>query len=207
MFIFQSLSTAVVLLQLVTGLVYALPAPVAPVAPETHLLERRTNPGMYMIVTPDPTTDVVQSVKSERYLMYIKFGDGKVEDDPAKKDREGSYSSHNPSYVFKGADVHDNPAKQFEDILKNNKNGGPAPSSKGFKREWYFVYLGPAGTKLSDAKKKADEIVAIGKDGMNKAQAKSEAISTATARTKATAEKAYEDALKDFKAALKKAIE
>jgi len=205
MFIFQSLSTAVVLLQLVTGLVYALPAPAAP---ETHSLERRVNPGMYMIVTPDPATDIVQSVKSERYLMYIKFGDGKIEDDPAKKDREGSYSTHNPSYVFKGADVHDNPAKQFEDILKSNHNGGPAPSSKGFTREWYFVYLGPAGTKLSDAKKKADEIVAMGKHGMDEAEAKSKAISTAaTSRTKAVAEKAYEDALKTFEAALKKAIE
>jgi len=188
MFAFNTLAKLLVLFQLVASLatVYAVPTP------EPRSLERRTTNGMYMVASPNPEENMMMSNKaggSKSFVIYIKFGDG----EPDQRDKQ--YSTHNPSFVFKGSKIHlSNQAKEFEDMLKRvlddaSGHGGNAPSLDGNKREWYFAYLGTDHTK---AEAKAHKIINAGKAAMDAIEQKSAVVAAATSpRLKATAEAAY----------------
>ncbi|KAE9407555.1 hypothetical protein BT96DRAFT_971253 [Gymnopus androsaceus JB14] len=204
MYMIRNMFAAFGLFQFATNLVatvYALPtAEIQSSLP----VERRTNPGVYMIVTPGTAKDVIKSTDSGKYIMYIKFGDG------SESEREKDYSTHNPDYLFKGAIIHDTHLSKstFEQILKKNTNGGQTYTAVTKNplaaREWYFVYL---GTSAGAAQQKAAAIIAVGKKGMNDLEKTSkEFVAKVDAKEKKKAEDAYNEAITNFETALEAVI-
>ncbi|KAJ3859132.1 hypothetical protein EV359DRAFT_86777 [Lentinula novae-zelandiae] len=62
-------------------------------APVHNLIPRVTD-GCYMVLSPNPTTDLLVGYQGGTYKINVKFGDG------AKADRDKAYAGTNPNFKF-----------------------------------------------------------------------------------------------------------
>ncbi|KAF8988372.1 hypothetical protein BDQ17DRAFT_1435063 [Cyathus striatus] len=107
---------------------------------------KRTNPGLYMITTPNiGDEEMIYNAKNGNYMVYLKFGDG-------ADTRLDSYFTHNPSLRGNPKDsTATGLGKVIEtDVLKPMVDGKKIQHvqrdpKKPHMSEWYAIYLGSDG--------------------------------------------------------------
>jgi len=113
-------------------------------------LAARTTDGCYMVLTPNPTTDMLVSVfTGGKYKIEIKFGDGAEANTP----RDRAYATTNPSFKFSYAETGSMKGcgKAIEKYalqeLHTKKQTLVVPSQTS--NEWYTFLL---GTKIGGSR-------------------------------------------------------